>query len=445
MKSEKKRIVVTGIGPLSSLGSGKDEIWSAILKEKTNVTLKKFYVDGQIWDQFYYHSLREFDIKNYDVDLEILDWIRGWKNGPIDDDLLCLSAVVSLAIKDSGITYNKEKNEIGLILTHENPGLEYFFDNIASAAFSFIRDSVTASGGCDISADVLTKIDKKELLSYVYQKCEKVGYDIQTFMYLFFVAKLFSLHGFSLFINNACASGLFALEVASQQIHLGKCPAVIVGGTDLQNKIYKHLWFKNINLYATDGLIKPFSANRNGFVFGEGGAALVLEEYENAKSRGAHIYAEYLGGDFSLEGGKVTIPASGIDYYANNMKKSAVGNGLSIEDIDVLIPHGIGTAVTDLHEARAIEKIFQSNSRLSITALKPYFGHNLGSCALLETSLLMLMMENHHVPRTLNCQPFDPKINLRIAVEPVNKPINIAMKTACGFAGYNGATVFRKI
>jgi len=100
---------------------------------------------------------------------------------------------------------------------------------------------------------------KIDFIRHVYEKFERLGYDSQTFMYLYFLSKLFATHGYSLFINNACASGLFALEAASQQIRQGRCSAMIVVGADHQRLPYKHWWLKNLGLYAEDGLLKPFS------------------------------------------------------------------------------------------------------------------------------------------------------------------------------------------
>ncbi len=440
-----KRTVITGVAPLCSLGIGKEALWDAVVKGRTHVVEDRFLMGDELSEPFYFHKMDDdFDISSFGFDAKTLQWITEWKQGYIDMDLMYLAAAVKLAITDSGLKYDSGNNDIGLVLTHENPGLENFFERVASLTYDYMQNE-SAVGGHS-SKKMAQKINKKDVLGHVYSQCEILGYDMQTFMYLFFVAKLFSIHGFSLFLNNACASGLYALEIARQQILLGRCPAVIVAGADRPRMAYKHLWFKNNNLYATDGLIKPFCKNRNGFVFGDASTGLVLEDYEHAKARGASIYGEYLGGGFNLECGKVTLPDVTQDYYKRCIETAINDSGVSKDKIDLIVPHGIGTSITDLHEARTISTSFANLSEPPlVTAFKPYFGHNLGGCALLETVLLLLAMKHDYVPRTLNCEPVDPKINLNLAVRSVSKPLRTVMKMSCGFAGYNGVSILRKI
>ena len=445
MKNE-KRIVITGIAPLCSIGIGKEALWKSVCEEKTHLVEEKFPIGDELSEGFFLHRMDEFDLDSFGFNPQILGWIRDWKNGSDDMDLMYLAAAVHMAIKDSRLVYDASHNDIGLILTHENPGLENFFDQAISSAYDFLQSNGTVDNSSSLRNPAL-KLRKKDLMEYVYSRCEKLGYDTQTFMYLFFTAKLFSIHGFSLLVNNACASGLFALEVASQQIRLNRCSAVVVAGADRPRMIYKHLWFKNNNLCAKDGLIKPFNKNRDGFVFGDGATGLVLEDLEHARARGASIYGEYLGGGFSLEGGKVTIPTVTDDYYAESAASALETSQVSVNEIDLVVPHGIGTAITDLHEARTISKVFKSakDNHPLVTAFKPYFGHNLGGCALLETALLLLAMAHDYVPRTLNCEPVDPRIALNLARKSVKKKLNTTMKMSCGFAGFNGVGIFRKL
>jgi 3-oxoacyl-(acyl-carrier-protein) synthase len=441
----KKRTVITGIAPLCSIGIGKEAVWDSVVKERTHVVEDRFLMGDEPSEAFYFHRMDGFDISSFGFDAKTLEWITQWKQGYIDMDLMYLAAAVKAALTDSRLKYDPGNNDIGLVLTHENPGLENLFERVASLTYDYLQNGSTP-GNRSSTKGIEQKIKKKDALEYVYSQCEILGYDTQTFMYLFFVAKLFSIHGFSLFLNNACAAGLYALEVARQQILLGRCPVVIVAGADRPRMAYKHLWFKNNNLYASDGLIKPFCKDRNGFVFGDAATGLVLEDYEHAKARGASFYGEYLGGGFNLECGKVTLPDVTADYYSRCVEAAVKNSGVDKDGIDLIVPHGIGTSITDLHEARTISSSFANISEPPlVTAFKPYFGHNLGGCALLETALLLLAMNHDYVPRTLNCEPVDPKINLNLAIRPVSKPLRIIMKMSCGFAGYNGVSIFRKI
>ncbi len=426
-----QRIVITGIGPISSIGIGKDELWKSVKSEKTNVINQNFYDDGTLLDTFYLHKVENFDRKMFDLDEKTLEWIREWKNGREDMDLMYLAAVGQLALKDSGLKYDPEHNDVGIVAVHENPGLEILFKEIFRHSFNVMKDS--------------KELLKSDVMRSVFNKCERTGYDTQTFMYLYFLGKLFSTHGYSLFINNACASGLFAIESASQLIKSGKCSAVVIVGADRQSEVYKHWWLNGLAIYSKDGLIKPFSSKRSGFVLGEGGAGLVLEDLNRAEKRGAHIYAEYLGGGFNLEGGKVSLPSVDKNYYSDCMAAALKESKTSAQDIDVVNAHGVGTGITDLHEARSISRIFgEGAGSCLVNAFKPFFGHNLGSSALLESALLLLSMKNNYVPASLNCEPIDPQVKINLSVKSVEKDVKKVMKLSCGFAGYNGAVVFKK-
>ena len=435
MSSERK-VVITGIGPLASIGIGKDAFWEGILKKRTGLKFEEFKVDGEVWDSFYYHGIESFNIEKFNIEKEIIEDIKTWKKGKEDKDLFYLLAAVKLAINDSGISYDKESNDIGLFLTVEHPGFEPFCEGLVEKTVEYLEKHPFNNDN----------FYKHKMFRHLYDQFVQNGYDLQSFMYLYFVAKAFGIHGYSLFTSNACASGLFALEAASRQITYGGSDIVLLAGGDNSNTMFKHLWFKEQRLYAEDGKMKPFSKNADGIVLGDGASALVLEEFDHARKRGAHIYAEYLGGGFSLEGWKVTMPQVGSLSYQNAIQGALKKAMLRPDDIDLIVPHGVAIKVTDGYEAKAITDVFSKNpEKPMISAFKPYVGHNLGGCAILENIILLLSMEKNIIPPTLNCEELEPKYNINLVKELTNYPINTAMKLSCGFAGYNGAVVFKKI
>lgn len=425
-----KRVVITGVGPLCSIGEGKAEVWESIKNARTKVELEKVYLDDQYLVSFYKHKISNFDIRKFRIDNSRINEIKQWKEGEEITDLYFLLASIKLALDDSCIKFENEDN-VGLIITHENPGLEPFLSKIIKNSFEIFKTN--------------KNITKKNFFKRIYRLCDRSAYDLQTFMFLFHVAKIFNIHGFSLYINNACASGLFALEAASQIIKSGRNKAVIVAGSDYPG-VYKYIWLNEIGLYAKDGKIKPFAKNSNGFIFGDGGAALILEDLEYARKRKAHIYAEYVGGGFSLENWKVTLPNVSQNFYKNAIAQSLKQSKIKPEQIDLINAHGVGTNIIDQYEARAITDIFgQKFERPFISAFKPYVGHNLGSCALLESAILLLALENNFVPPILNCDEVNPMLRIKIAKEGIySNKTNIALKISCGFGGYDGAVVFRK-
>lgn len=427
---KKKRVVVTGVGPLCSLGKGKREVFEGIKNFNTNVRLSKMYFNNEYLLSFYKHNLKYFNIGKFNIDKKKLNDLEEWKEGEQLNDLNYLIACIKLALDDSGIEYSKNKNNIGLVATHENPGLEHFLSKIINSYLSCPKGK---------------RISKKSIFNKFYESFDKAAYDLQTFMVLFHIAKIFDLHGFSLFINNACASGLFALESAFQIIKSGKCDIVVVAGADCPG-VYKYLWLEKMGLYARDGKIKPFAINRNGFVFGEGGAALILEDFEHAIKRKACIYAEFLSSGFALDSWKVALPNVSENFYFDAIIKSLREGMISSCEIDLINTHGVGTGIIDQYEAKTLTDIFSQNfKRPFVTALKPYVGHNLGGCALLEIVLLLIALENNFVPPVLNTEEVDPKLKINIVTEGFySKKINTILKIACGFGGYNGSIVLKR-
>lgn len=433
--AKERRVVITGIGPLASPGIGKDEFWEGILNKRTGLKIEELNIDGEFWDRFYLHKIEDFDIEKFDIQKEIIEDIKIWKNGKEDRDLFYLLAAVKVALDDSGLSYDKEDNDIGLFLTVEHPGFEVFCERIITGTIKYLERNSTSN-----------KLSKHKLFRHIYEQFSRDGYDLQTFMYLYFVAKAFGLHGYSLFTNNACASGLFALESAARQIKYGESNIVIVASGDVANTMFKHLWFKEQGFYSEDGKIKPFSKKADGIVLGDGASAIVLEELNHALNRKAHIYAEYVGGGFSLEGWKVTIPKIGGSSYQKTIQSALKQANLKPEDIDLINPHGVAIKITDAYEAKAITDIFgKTPGKPFITALKPYVGHNLGGCGVLESIMLLLSLEKNLVPPTLNCNEIEPKYNIELVRELMPCSLNTAMKLSCGFAGYNGAVIFRKV
>jgi len=428
-----KRVAITGLGPISSLGIGCNETWDSVQGLCLNLVMESYSIDNAKWGEFYLHRMKHFDIGKFDLPKQNFKFIKELRTVKKEDtDLYYLLAVVKLALKDSKLRYDSNDNDIGLIISHENPGIETFFEELVDIAYDTFRKYKGKN------------ITELELAKEIYNNgCEDRGYNLQTFSYLFSVAKVFDLHGYSLFINNACASGLFAIESAARQIKSGVSPAVIVAAVDNPAKIYKYLWFKKHGLYAEDGICRPFSNDANGIVFGDGGAALVLEDLDLAEKRGAKIYAEYLGGGFSLEGWKITVPNLTEDFYTKSFKKALEVTDVKPDEIDFVNPHGVGMKLTDTYEAATINRIFKEKKPLA-SAFKPLIGHNLGGSALLETTIALLSLKNNIIPATLNCENPNERLGLNIVRRNTKSELNIIAKMSCGFAGFSGVAIFGK-
>ncbi len=420
-----KRVVITGIGPLSAIGTGKEQLWQNILTKKSGITLDK---SNNVAD-YYIYKINHFNINSFGIDSFALDEIKTWKEGDDNIDLFHLLAVIKLALDDSGLIVSDRK-DVGLVLAHENPGMESFYTKIFKKSYQILSSN--------------PNISQYDYFSELYSYCSQSAYELQTFMLLYHVAKVFNIHGFSLFTNNACSSGLFSLETASQTIKSGKNKVVIVAASDCP-EVYRNLWLKNIGLYSKDGVIRPFDQNRNGFVCGQGGASLVLEELEHAKKRKANIYAEYIGGGYNLESWKITIPNITQKHYQSAISEALRVSKIQPKDIDIINAHGVATNIMDQYESNAITSIFgPRNKQPAVTAFKPYIGHNLGGCALLETAILLLALQNNVMLPIWNYSTPDPKIDINVIKEYTPCKLNTVLKICSSFAGFNAAAIFKK-
>jgi len=427
-----KQVVITGIGPVASTGIGKAAFWKGILDKDVGLGTKEVKLNEEVWATFPVHTLDRFDFTSFNLDKTALAYMAEWKEEEPPIDLCYLIAAVDLALKDSGLKYGHDENDIGLVLAHENLGLMPFLLKLSERAYTTLSENERS-------------LSRKHFYEKLYKECLKSGYDVQSFMTLFHVAKIFNIHGYSLFVNNACASGLYAMESAAQMIRSNQNSAVVVAASD-DAEIYKYFYFSDINLYSKDGKIRPFCKDGSGFVFGDGGIGIVMEDLEHAQRRNADIYAEYVAGGFSLEGWKVSTPQIGSDSYQNAIVKALRQGNMHKDEIQLLVPHGVGSPAIDYYEAKAITSIFGSvPERPFITAFKPYVGHNLGGSALLETAILLLSMRNKTVVPTLNCENINQDLEISLVKEQIETTVNTAMKVCCAFAGYNAAAIFKRL
>lgn len=430
---KEKRIVVTGIGPVSSIGIGKDNFWDGIVNERVSVQTEETFIGDELWERFHLHKINDFDISKYGIDKNKLEDIKNWKEGEEIKDLSYLIAAIKLALDDSGLDYMDEDNGIGLVLAHENIGLTPLLHKISSQSYEMLIDKKR------------NDLTKRKYFEQFYYTFLKSTFDLQSFVNLFHVAKVFNIHDYSLFINNACASGLYTFETASQIIKTGQAKAIVVASSDVPD-IYKYIWFRDLGIYSEEGIIKPFCKDSTGMVFGDAGIGIVLEDLDNAVKRNATIYAEYLGGGFDLEGWKVTLPQIGNDSYQKAIFKALEKSDSTTEEIDLVCAHGVGSSVIDAYEARAITDVFgQLPQKPYVTAYKPYVGHGLGCSALLETAILLLSLKNELLLPVLNCANSESRLDMPMVKEKLDVEFNRVMKICCAFAGFNAAAVFNKI
>ncbi|MBT7424904.1 MAG: beta-ketoacyl-ACP synthase II, partial [Flavobacterium sp.] len=253
---------------------------------------------------------------------------------------------------------------------------------------------------------------------------------------------------------SACASSANAMIDALNYIRLGHCDVIVTGGSEAAVTIAGMGGFNSMHALSTRNesaqtASRPFDAERDGFVLGEGAGAIVLEEYEYAKARGANIYAEVIGGGMSSDAYHMTAPhPEGIGVIAV-MKNCLENSGIQPEDVDHINTHGTSTPLGDVAELKAISQVFGDHAKnININSTKSMTGHLLGAAGAIESIASILAMKHGIVPPTINHSTADENINpdLNLTLnKPQKRAIKVAMSNTFGFGGHNACVAFRKI
>jgi 3-oxoacyl-(acyl-carrier-protein) synthase len=272
-------------------------------------------------------------------------------------------------------------------------------------------------------------------------------YRLHSFLYVHYLSAVFGFHGFTLYNNNACASGAFSMAVAADRIRNGEADTVVVAGGDVPEDGTKYRWFKDRGLYSPTGCCRPFAAGRDGLVLGSGAAAFVLSDLARAKAEGRKVYAEWLGGGFTSDGWKVTIPDVAGRRYAQAIARALRSADVRPADVTMIAPHGVGASLLDQYEAEALAEVFGSGGEdwPVLFPLKGAIGHTLGGCALVETVGALQALARETLPTVAGVDGFDPALPLRRSARRLDAGAWTLLKCVNGFGGQNGAFVLRSV
>lgn len=269
-----------------------------------------------------------------------------------------------------------------------------------------------------------------------------------------YISMKYDLRGPNYATVSACASSTHAIIDAFNWIRLGKSDIVITGGSESPIGIAALAGFNSMKALSTRNddpktASRPFDADRDGFVIGEGGGCLILEEYEHAKARGAKIYCEVAGGGASADAHHITAPHPEGRGAAQVMKMAIDDAQMNPEEIDYINVHGTSTGLGDKAESLAIKQVFGEHAyNLSISSTKSMTGHLLGGAGAIESIACVLAMMNNTVPPTINFQTPDPNIDPKLDITPnvaKERPIKAALNNTFGFGGHNASVVFKKL
>jgi len=412
-----RRVVVTGIGAITPIGKNIEQYWDG-LKSGTS---------GSDW-------ITRFDAEKFKT--RFACEIKSYNPGDYFDrkeirklDVYAQYAMIAAdeAIKDSGLDLeNIDKDQAGVIWASGIGGIDTFLKEITGF--------VTGDGVPRFSPFFIPKMISDIAAGHISIKYGFEGPNYGTV--------------------SACASSTHAIIDAFNLIKLGKAKVFITGGSESSINEAGIGGFNSMQAMSTNNdeyrtASRPMDFSRDGFVMGEGGGSVILEDFEHAKSRGAKIYCELCGTGMTADAYHITAPhPDGIGAF-KVMKIALEESGLNKEDIDYINVHGTATPLGDISETRAIVNLFGDHAyEMNISATKSMTGHLLGAAGAIEAIASILAMKHNIVPPTINQSTPDPNIDQKLNLT-VNKAqereIKAAISNTFGFGGHNASIVLKKI
>ena len=244
-------------------------------------------------------------------------------------------------------------------------------------------------------------------------------------------------------VVTACAAGTHAVGNGARLIADGRCDAMLVGGSEAPLTPTAIAGFTNMTALSSSGVSRPFDAGRDGFVMAEGAAALVLEDWETARSRGAEILAEVLGSASTADAHHITAPSPGGSGAVHCMQLALEDAGVRPADVVHVNAHGTSTDLNDAAEAEALSKVFGTSPGPLVTSTKGVTGHGLGAAGALEAVAVVLAMQKRLIPPTAGLTALDPELPpIRVVSgEPAPWTPGVSISNSFGFGGHNGTLV----
>lgn len=412
-----KRVVVTGLGALTPIGNNKEEYWNSLVKGVSGAA-PITYFDAAKFKTRFACELKDFNATDFINRKEARKMDRFTQYAMVASDEAIADAKLNLDDVD--------KLRVGVIWGAGIGGLETFQNEMLNYA--------EGDGSPRFNPFFIPKMIADIAPGNISIKNGFMGPNYTTV--------------------SACASSANAMIDALNYIRLGHCDVVVTGGSEAAVTIAGMGGFNAMHALSTrnespETASRPFDAERDGFVLGEGAGAIVLEEYEHAKARGAKIYAEVIGGGLSSDAYHMTAPhPDGIGVIAV-MKNCLENAGIKPEDVDHINTHGTSTPLGDVAELKAISEVFGDHAKnININSTKSMTGHLLGAAGAIEAIASLLAMEHGVVPPTINHANVDENINpeLNLTLNKAQKrEIKVAMSNTFGFGGHNACVAFRKL
>lgn len=412
-----KRVVVTGLGALTPLGNNLQAYWEGLSNGVSGADMITLFDTTKFKTKF------ACEVKNFNPE----DFMDRKEARKLDRFAQFALVTTEEAIKDSGLDLEKiEKSRVGVIWGSGIGGLTSFFHESA--------DFAKGDGTPRFSPFFITK-----MISDIAGGLVSIKY---------------GFGGPNYTTVSACASSNNALIDAFNMIRLGKSPVIVTGGSEACVNEPAVGGFNSMKALSERNdspqtASRPFDKDRDGFVLGEGSAALVLEEYEHAKARGAKIYCEVVGTGLSADAYHMTAPHPEGLGVINVLNWALEEANMKVTDIDYINVHGTSTPLGDIAELKAIQSVFGEHAyKVNISSTKSMTGHLLGGAGAIESVASIMAMKHGIIPPTINHftddENIDPKLNLTFNVAQ-KRDINVAISNTFGFGGHNATVIFKKI
>lgn len=412
-----KRVVVTGLGALTPIGNTLQEYWEGLKRGDSGAAPITRFDPSQFKTKF------ACEVKNFDVG-NFMDRKEARKMDPFAQYAM---VAVDEAVKDSQLPVKEiDPNRVGVIWGSGIGGLLTFQEEVKTYA--------RGDGTPRFNPFFIPKMIPDLSAGHISIK--------------------YGFRGPNYVTVSACASSTNALYDAFTFLRLGKADVIVSGGSEAAVceagvggfNALRALSERNDSPQTAS---RPYDKDRDGFVLGEGAGALILEEYEHAKKRGARIYGEIIGGGMSSDAYHITAPhpdGSGIIQVMYNALEDA---GIRPQDVDYVNTHGTSTPLGDIGEIKAIQKVFGEHAyKMNISSTKSMTGHLLGAAGAIETIACLLSIEQSIIPPTINHFNDDPDLDPRLNMTfntAQKRQVNVALSNTFGFGGHNFSILVRKV
>lgn len=408
-----RRVVVTGLGPVTSIGIGKEEYWDSLIEGRSGIShITNFDTEG-------YTTTIGSEVKNFNPE----KYIDKKEAKRMDRFAQFAIAGTQLALEDSGLDLDSiDKRRVGVILGSGVGGIE-----------TLEREHTK----------LMERGAKRVSPFFIPMMISNMGPGQITMYYGF--------KGPSFTITTACASGNHAIGESFRMIQRGDADIIVTGGSEAAVSPISVAGFCSMKALSKrndepEKASRPFDKDRDGFVIGEGAGILILEELEHALNRNAHIYGEIIGYSATSDAYHVTAPDPEAEGATMAMRLAIEDGGIHYELVDYINAHGTSTYYNDKLETMAIKKAFKDHAyKLKISSTKSMTGHLLGAAGGIEAIATILTIERGVIPPTINLETPDPECDLDYTPnEACTMDVNYALSNSLGFGGHNGTILFKK-